>query len=81
MDVRRCPHCNALVVDRRSSVCTTCRAALPPEWIMTKEEAAKMTKLEAQNRAMHLQEMRALSPPICNPDLPMAVRILDLNSP
>jgi hypothetical protein len=33
----RCPKCQALVVDRRSPVCTTCRAELPKNWVMTAE--------------------------------------------
>ncbi|HEY0257462.1 MAG TPA: hypothetical protein VGC39_08465 [Candidatus Methylacidiphilales bacterium] len=77
----RCPKCNALVVDRRSPVCTTCRAALPADWVMTPEQTAKMMKLEAQNRAAHLEEMRALDPPLCNPDLPPVVRLLRMNEP
>ncbi len=78
---RRCPKCHALVVDRRSPVCTTCRAALPAQWIMTPEQATKMMKLEAQNRAAHQQEMRSLDPPLCDPDLPPMVRLLRMNEP
>jgi hypothetical protein len=77
----RCPTCHALVVDRRSAACTTCRAALPAEWVMTAEQAAKMMKLEAQNRAMHQSEMRLLDPPLCDPDLPPVVRLLRMNEP
>jgi ribosomal protein L37AE/L43A len=40
----RCPHCHALVVDRRSATCTTCRKELPAEWIMSKDQAAKMAQ-------------------------------------
>ena len=77
----RCPKCNALVVDRRSPVCTTCRQELPADWVMTPEQSAKMMKLEAQNRATHQAEMRSLDPPLCNPDLPPIVRLLRMNEP
>ncbi len=56
----RCPHCNALVVDRRSPVCTTCRAALPADWVMTPQQTAKMMQLDAQARAQQLEEMRKI---------------------
>ena len=39
-EVHRCPICNALVVDRRSPVCTTCHEALPADWIMTPEQVS-----------------------------------------
>ncbi len=78
---RRCPKCQALVVDRRSAACTTCRTALPADWVMTAGQAAKMMQLEAQNRATHVQEMRALDPPLCDPDLPPVVRLLRMNEP
>jgi hypothetical protein len=38
----RCPHCKALVVDRRSPTCTTCRAELPAEWILTPTQIRKL---------------------------------------
>ena len=78
---KRCPKCQALVVDRRSLTCTTCRAALPAEWVMTNEQTAKMMKLEAQNRATHKAEMQSLDPPLCDPNLPPVVRLLKLNQP
>ena len=78
---KRCPQCQALVVDRRSPVCTTCQAALPAEWAMTSEQIAKMMKIEAQNRATHKEEMRSLDPPLCDPNLPPVVRMLKLNQP
>jgi hypothetical protein len=78
---KRCPQCQALVVDRRSSACTTCRAALPAEWVMTSEQTAQMMKIEAQNRATHQEEMRSLDPPLCDPNLPPVVRMLKLNQP
>jgi hypothetical protein len=77
---KRCPHCNALVVDRRSPVCTTCREALPAEWVMTKEQAATVTKLDAQARALHKQEMRMIDPST-DPDAPAILRILGRDSP
>jgi hypothetical protein len=75
----RCPKCHALVVDRRSPVCTTCRAELPAEWIMTKEQAAKVMALDAQARAQHLQEIRKLDPQ-CDPNVPALVKLLDSNA-
>jgi len=75
---RRCPNCNALVVDRRSAVCTTCRAALPAEWIMTREQAAKMMALDRAARAEHLAELRKLDPRI-DPNVPAVVKFLDAN--
>ena len=74
----RCPKCNALVVDRRSPVCTTCRVHLPPTWVMTPKQAAKVMDLDAQARALHVQEMRALDPP-SNPNVPAMVKFLDQN--
>jgi hypothetical protein len=75
---RRCPNCNALVVDRRSPVCTTCRAALPAEWIMTKEQAAKMMAFDREARALHLAKLRKLDPRI-DPNVPAVVKLLDTN--
>ena len=48
---------------------------------MTPAQAAKMMKLEAQNRATHLEEMRSLDPPLCDPNLPPIVRMLRMNEP
>jgi len=75
----RCPKCNALVVDRRSATCTTCRADLPKEWIMTPEQAAKVMLLDTQARAQHLQEIRKLDPQ-CDPNVPALVKLLDSNA-
>jgi uncharacterized OB-fold protein len=75
----RCPKCGGLVVDRRSPVCTTCRIELPAEWIMTKEQAAKVMALDAQARAQHLQEIRKLDPQ-CDPNVPALVKLLDSNA-
>jgi hypothetical protein len=72
----RCPKCNALVVDRRSPVCTTCRAALPAEWIMTKEQAAKMEALDQQIRADHVASIRTIDPR-SDPNMPPIIRFLD----
>jgi hypothetical protein len=48
---------------------------------MTNEQAAKMMKIEAQNRATHKAEMQSLDPPLCDPNLPPVVRLLKLNQP
>ena len=63
----RCPKCNALVVDRRSPVCTTCRAALPAEWIMTKEQAAKLGAIDRECRVEHAEAMKTLNNPWTQP--------------
>ncbi len=76
---KRCPQCHALVVDRRSPVCTTCRAGLPAEWIMSKDQAAKVMALDAQARAQHVQEMRSLDPQ-SDPNVPALVKLLDSNA-
>jgi hypothetical protein len=47
----RCPKCDALVVDRRSPVCTNCHEALPDEWVMSGEQKAKVMELDAHARA------------------------------
>ncbi len=62
MDVHRCPQCNALVVDRRSSVCTTCHEDLPADWIMTPEQVAKVEEFDAHAKAEHTAAMEALEP-------------------
>ena len=72
----RCPHCNAMVVDRRSPNCTTCRNPLPDEWIMTSDQVAKLKKVDAQARAQHVQEMRMIDPR-SDPNMPRVVRFLD----
>jgi hypothetical protein len=72
----RCPKCHALVVDRRSPVCTTCREALPKEWVMTTEQAAKVMQLDAQARAHHVQEMRKIDP-LSDPNVPAVVKFLE----
>jgi hypothetical protein len=71
----RCPKCSALVVDRRSPVCTTCRTELPAEWIMTKAQSAKVMALDVQARAQHLQEIRKLDPR-SDPNMPPLLRLL-----
>jgi hypothetical protein len=72
----RCPHCQALVVDRRFPNCTTCGQALPAEWVMSKAQAAKMMKIDAQARALHTQEMRNLDPN-SDPNRPAIVKLLE----
>jgi hypothetical protein len=57
----RCPKCHALVVDRRSPVCTTCREALPKEWIMTPEQAAKVMDIDRTARAEYDSAMKQLN--------------------
>jgi hypothetical protein len=74
----RCPKCNALVVDRRSPVCTTCRAALPADWVMTPEQAAKTNAIDAKIKAEHADSIMTLDPR-CNPKLPPLIKLLDLN--
>lgn len=56
----RCPKCHALVVDRRSATCTTYRAALPAEWIMTSEQAAKLNAIDKDARAEYNSAMSDL---------------------
>jgi hypothetical protein len=58
---RRCPKCHALVVDRRSSVCTTCREALPKEWIMTPGQIAKVETIDRDAKAEHASAMKQLN--------------------
>lgn len=72
----RCPKCHALVVDRRSPVCTTCRAALPKEWIMTSEQTAKVRAIDQEIRAEHDASLKTLDPR-SDPNMPPIVRLLD----
>jgi hypothetical protein len=72
----RCPKCHALVVDRRSPVCTTCRAALPTDWVMTKEQAEKVTAIDQEIRAEHAASQNALDPRN-DPNTPPIVRFLE----
>jgi hypothetical protein len=74
----RCPKCNALVVDRRSPVCTTCRAALPAAWVMSPAQAAKLKEIDEKTKAEHLASLRTLDPTI-DPNVPKIVRLLDGN--
>jgi len=57
----RCPKCHALVVDRRSPTCTTCRAALPADWIMTPEQTAQVMAIDKGARALFDDEMKELN--------------------
>jgi hypothetical protein len=75
----RCPRCQALVVDRRSALCTTCHQALPAEWVMTVEQAAKLAQLDLAARAQYADSIRALNP-LTNPDAPLLVRVLNQSS-
>lgn len=61
LEPHRCPKCQALVVDRRSPVCTTCREALPAEWVMTPEQTAKLKAMDDAARAEHVREMQVLN--------------------
>jgi len=54
----RCPKCQALVVDRRSAVCTTCRVALPKEWVMTKDQIRKIQDADQHVRAEFKASMK-----------------------
>jgi hypothetical protein len=75
----RCPHCHALVVDRRWPNCTTCQQALPAEWIMTRNEAAKLAAVDKQSKGQHVQSMRTLDP-MTDPNVPGIVKVLDSNA-
>ena len=72
----RCPKCNALVVDRRSPVCTTCRKPLPAEWVMTAKQVAQVNVINQAAQADYAASMTFLNPRN-NPDLPPIVRLLD----
>jgi hypothetical protein len=56
----RCPKCNALVVDRRSPVCTTCREALPKDWVMTPEQGAKVEAIDRDAKQEYASAMKQL---------------------
>jgi len=75
----RCPKCQALVVDRRSPVCTTCRAALPTEWVMTPQQVARVNAIDREIRAEHAEAMQVLNNPQTNPNVPAFVKLLDMN--
>jgi hypothetical protein len=64
------------VVDRRSPVCTTCRAELPAAWIMTPAQAAKMMALDREIRAEHAASLNTLDPHN-DRNTPPIVRLLD----
>jgi len=72
----RCPKCHALVVDRRSPVCTTCRAALPKDWIMTPEQVAKTAAINREIKAEHAASLNTLDPRN-DPKMPPMIRFLD----
>jgi hypothetical protein len=75
----RCPSCQALVVDRRSAVCTTCRQALPAEWVMSPAQVAKTNQLDLKARAQYAESIRTLNP-LTNPDAPALVQMLNVSS-
>jgi hypothetical protein len=75
----RCPKCKALVVDRRSPVCTTCREALPKDWVMTKEQVAKTEAIDQEIRAEHSASLKTLDPRN-DPKMPPLVRFLNSSS-
>ena len=60
METHRCPKCDALVVDRRSAVCTTCKTALPAEWILSPEQIQKLETFERSAKAEYNAAMNEL---------------------
>ena len=72
----RCPKCNALVIDRRSPTCTTCRELLPAEWIFSATETAKLNALDAHAKSQHAQSMQKLGQ-FEDPEVPEIERIGD----
>jgi hypothetical protein len=72
----RCPKCSALVVDRRSPVCTTCRTELPKDWVMTPEQAARMMAIDREIRKEHVASQNFLDPRN-DPKTPAVVRFLE----
>ena len=76
METHRCPACDALVVDRRSPVCTACKAPLPAEWIMTAEQAAKVAELDRDDRRHHAASMADLD----GDDAPVSTLEVEPNS-
>jgi hypothetical protein len=73
-----CPHCGALVVDRRFANCTTCQAALPPEWVLTPEQVAALETIDQHARAEHAALSDALDP-AKDPD--SALTNIDIETP
>ena len=74
-EIHRCPKCDALVVDRRSTVCTTCHEALPKEWLMTPEQIARIEAIDAAARAEHataMDDLDAVIAPDTTPGVPLA---------
>jgi hypothetical protein len=47
---------------------------------MSRDQVAKVTKLDAQARALHKQEMQTLDPNL-NPNIPPVIKFLDMNTP
>ena len=67
MEPLRCPACQALVMSRRSPVCTTCREPLPAEWVMSPAQAAKVKALDQEARANHQASMKESATPWTEP--------------
>jgi hypothetical protein len=80
MDTHRCPQCNALVIDRRFPTCTSCHAALPEEWVMTPEQVAKVTTIDAHARAEHATAMAELEP-VSSPDTAPTIPLVEPGLP
>jgi hypothetical protein len=66
----RCPKCRSLVVDRRSPVCTTCRTALPADWVMTPRQVKNVQAIDLAAKAEHLVVMKRLDAVKTSEDLP-----------
>ena len=69
----RCPSCRALVVDRRSAHCTTCKAELPESFTLQPEQLRQLQASDRSARAEHgalLQELTRET----EPELPMLTR-------
>jgi len=45
-----------------ATFCATCHAALPEEWVMTPEQVAKVSMIDAHARAEHATAMAQLEP-------------------
>ncbi len=56
----RCPQCDALVVDRRFSKCTTCAAELPEGWAFPPGQVEKLKALNHGAEAEHAALMGEL---------------------
>jgi len=52
---------------------------LPAEWIMTRDQVAKVTELDREARAQYAESIRTLNP-LTNPDAPLIVQVLNQSS-